>query len=100
MASGWHLAETFPAPPPGPLRPHFVETTRLPVILSVVVALIAVVGAVAALLGPIRSPEFFITYALIQGAFFLGLIYLADIYDRQPITVVGLMVLWGGTIAC
>lgn len=76
------------------------DPARVPVVLLVAIAVTVTVVAASALVGPVTSPEFFITYALIQAAVFLALIHLADIYEREPITVVGLMVLWGGTVAC
>ena len=76
------------------------EPAGVPVVLFLAIAVTALVVAASALVGPVTSPEFFITYALVQAAVFLALIYLADLYEREPITVVGLMVLWGGTVAC
>lgn len=76
------------------------EPTRLPGLLLAVATLTAVVAGASAVLGPVTAPEFFITYAVVQATVFLALIYLADIYEREPITVVALMVVWGGTVAC
>ena len=87
--------------PPVEGGPEVLETpARLPTTLLVVIVVTVVVVTASALLGPVSAPEFFMTYALIQAAVFLVLIYMADFYQHEPITVVGLMVVWGGTVAC
>ena len=77
-----------------------VKPARLPATLFLVLAVTALVVTASAVLGPVGAPEFFMTYALIQAAVFLVLIRLTDLYQREPITVVGLMVLWGATVSC
>jgi RsiW-degrading membrane proteinase PrsW (M82 family) len=77
-----------------------VKPARLPATLFLVLGVTALVVTASAVLGPVSAPEFFMTYALIQAGVFLVLIRLTDLYQREPITVVGLMVLWGATISC
>ena len=77
-----------------------VKPARLPATLFLVLGVTALVVTASALLGPVNAPEFFMTYALIQAGVFLVLIRLTDLYQREPITVVGLMVLWGATVSC
>ena len=47
----------------------------------------------------LTSPAFFVTYALIQAVVFLLLVRFADYYEKEPLALVALMVLWGGTFA-
>ena len=77
-----------------------VKPARLPATLFLVLGVTALVVTASALIGPVSAPEFFMTYALIQAGVFLVLIRLTDLYQREPITVVGLMVLWGATVSC
>ncbi len=43
------------------------------------------------------NPGFFITYAAVQAGLLLVLVRLLDPYEKQPIWVLALMVLWGAT---
>lgn len=45
------------------------------------------------------DPGLLIPYALIQAVVILLLIRFLDIYEREPMAVVGMMALWGGTFA-
>src|SRR2546422_2015844 len=45
----------------------------------------------------LSDPGFFITYSLVQLIVLLLLIRFLDLYEREPLSVVAVMTLWGGT---
>ena len=45
----------------------------------------------------LNNPGFDVTYALVQAIVVLLLIRLLDLYERNPLWLIGLMALWGGT---
>lgn len=47
----------------------------------------------------VRDPGFFITYSVVSTLGLILLIRLADPFEREPLGVVALMTLWGGTAA-
>ncbi len=46
-------------------------------------------------MGILRSPSFFITYAVIQTLLFLFLIRILDLYEHEPFSVLAAMAMWG-----
>ncbi len=42
------------------------------------------------------TPDLLIAYALLQSALFLFLIRFLDLYEREPLTVIAAMAIWGG----
>jgi RsiW-degrading membrane proteinase PrsW (M82 family) len=47
----------------------------------------------------LTTPSLYFAYALLQAVLFLFLIRFLDLYEREPLSVVALMALWGGTVA-
>src|SRR5688572_163024 len=44
-----------------------------------------------------NNPGFYVTYALIQAAVLLLLLRFLDLYERNSLSLMALMALWGGT---
>ena len=44
------------------------------------------------------EPELYFAYALIEATVFLLLFRLFDLYEREPLSVLALMAVWGGTV--
>jgi RsiW-degrading membrane proteinase PrsW (M82 family) len=47
----------------------------------------------------LREPELYFVYALLEATLFLLVFRLFDLYEREPLSVLALMAVWGGTIA-
>lgn len=45
----------------------------------------------------LNEPGFYLTFAVVQAVVLLLLIWLLDLYERQPLVLVMLMAFWGGT---
>jgi len=45
----------------------------------------------------LEEPGFYLTFAVVQAVVLLLLIWLLDLYERQPLVLVMLMAFWGGT---
>jgi predicted ATPase/RsiW-degrading membrane proteinase PrsW (M82 family) len=45
----------------------------------------------------LNNPGFYMTYALVQAVFVLLLIRFLDLYEREPLSLLALMALWGAT---
>lgn len=46
-------------------------------------------------MGILESPSFLITYAVVQTLVFLLLIRFLDLYEHEPLSILGVMALWG-----
>lgn len=47
----------------------------------------------------LKEPELYFAYALLEATVFLLLFRLFDLYEREPLSVLALVAVWGGTVA-
>src|SRR2546421_7229345 len=47
----------------------------------------------------LKQPELYFAYAFLEATIFLLLFRLFDLYEREPLSILTLMAVWGGTVA-
>jgi RsiW-degrading membrane proteinase PrsW (M82 family) len=102
-ACGTHLARTETLTPSAAVEAAAAPTPSaraLPTITEMVAAAVPIVAIVVlGIVAPsvFTSPDAFFVYAFVQACVFLVVIRFFDLYEREPLSRIALMALWGAT---